>query len=161
MHLFPFEIAKVGRMSINESFSSFIQYVKAESLTKQQNQNIGASETEEQLSAAAPINEPTFSYNRAQTEVKSYIPSSTDQVQNSNTFSSITSTGDAAQDMLNLLLGPLLTKPVEETTTVVNCDDMLLNRPVRYHSQYHIVEESAPPLKKKTSLKDKVAMFLD
>lgn len=150
------------------NFLSSVQYVKAESLTDQHQQTVGASGPKENLSDADPSSDGCLSsLDGARTkglpdatEVKSNLPSASYQVQNSSTLSNISSTGDAAQDMLNLLLGPLLMKPVEESTTT-NSDEMLFDRPVQNQSQIHNVEELAPAVKKKTSLKDKVAMFFD
>lgn len=143
------------------------EYVKVESLTEQHQQTVEANQQEEKLSATDPsFDESVLSFDNGQTkcvstitEVKPNFPSSIEKVQtNTSTFSD---TGDAAQDMLNLLLGPLLTKPAEESTTTLTRDDMLFDRPAQTHSRNQIVEELAPPAKKKTSLKDKVAMFFD
>lgn len=72
-------------------------------------------------------------------------------------------TGDPAQDMLNLFLGPLLKKPQKEEKTL---DLLSVNMKIHCNFDKHgesgvAVEHQAPLTKKKSSLKDKVAMFLD
>lgn len=73
-------------------------------------------------------------------------------------------TGDTAQDMLDLFLGPLLRKPPskereygpvesERLLSIQNSDKQVRNS--------LLLNEEAPVMKKKTSLKDKVAMFLE
>ncbi|XP_058098032.1 uncharacterized protein LOC131243005 [Magnolia sinica] len=72
-------------------------------------------------------------------------------------------TGDPAQDMLDLFLGPLLKKPRSEDRKVeLIMEDMSLACDLSKHIKSQVpVKESAPMMKKKSSLKDKVAMFLD
>lgn len=70
-------------------------------------------------------------------------------------------TGDPAQDMLNLFLGPLLKKPIakEETISIKN---IILPHEVK--NQHHDTVISDKPVtltKKKSSLRDAVAMLLD
>lgn len=70
-------------------------------------------------------------------------------------------TGDPAQDMLDLFLGPLLKKPFEQKTRSL-IKDMEFAYEFEMQSQNTVVgEEIEPLMKKKSSLKDKVAMFLD
>lgn len=73
------------------------------------------------------------------------------------------STGDPAQDMLDLLLGPLLKKPAwEENKIGLIKEDMTFAGDITKQRQNNIGTEVVVPLtKKKSSLKDKVAMFLD
>ncbi|XP_062172753.1 uncharacterized protein LOC133878220 isoform X2 [Alnus glutinosa] len=70
-------------------------------------------------------------------------------------------TVDPAQDMLDLFLGPLLKKPVvEEKKSFVK--DIAFAYEFERQTQNNVVgEEIEPLMKKKSSLKDKVAMFLD
>lgn len=75
-------------------------------------------------------------------------------------------TGDPAQDMLDLLLGPLLKKPAwEENKIGLTKEDMTFAGDItkqRQEPQNNIDTEVVVPLtKKKSSLKDKVAMLLD
>lgn len=70
-------------------------------------------------------------------------------------------TGDPAQDMLDLFLGPLLKKPFEQENRSF-IKDMEFAYEFERQSQNTVVgEEIEPLMKKKSSLKDKVAMFLD
>ncbi|OWM77609.1 hypothetical protein CDL15_Pgr017007 [Punica granatum] len=72
-------------------------------------------------------------------------------------------TGDPAQDMLNLLLGPLLKKRVDKDEK----EDELLTSSMSFTEEFSQkqttdgVRETIPQAKKKTSLKDKIAMFLE
>lgn len=72
-------------------------------------------------------------------------------------------TGDPTQDMLDLFLGPLLKKPLEEEKKAeVITDDMVFAHALRKQNQEIVLGDVPVPLtKKKSSLKDKVAMFLD
>ncbi|KAL5983138.1 hypothetical protein ACLOJK_017220 [Asimina triloba] len=72
----------------------------------------------------------------------------------------ISRTGNPAQDMLDLFLGPLLKKPQAEEKKFELMEDMIFaqgySKPIK--SQVPI---AVPLTKKKSSLKEKVAMFLD
>lgn len=72
-------------------------------------------------------------------------------------------TGDPAQDMLDLLLGPLLRKPAwEENKIGLIKEDLMFAGDIAKQRQNNIGTEVVVPLtKKKSSLKDKVAKFLD
>lgn len=73
-----------------------------------------------------------------------------------------TTTGDPAQDMLDLLLGPLLKKSIrkEEDASI---KDMILTHGVTNQQQHDAVVSNKPLnlTKKKSSLRDAVAMLLD
>lgn len=71
-------------------------------------------------------------------------------------------TGDPAHDMLDLFLGPLLKKPmeIEKMSEFIAKDvDFTLELKKKSHSDFG--DEMAPPMKKKSSLKDKVSLLLD
>ncbi|KAJ6839399.1 uncharacterized protein M6B38_314675 [Iris pallida] len=72
-------------------------------------------------------------------------------------------TGDAAQDMLNLFLGPLLKKPPpkERVCGVLESEGLLSIDKSDKEVRDMLLSEEAPVVKKKSSLKDKVAMFLE
>ncbi|THU69318.1 hypothetical protein C4D60_Mb08t13170 [Musa balbisiana] len=74
-------------------------------------------------------------------------------------------TGDAAQDMLDLLLGPLLKKPTSEeheNRTVATETMNLTHKPSEPSTtSKEIWKEEVLLTKRKSSLKDKVAMLLD
>lgn len=80
---------------------------------------------------------------------------------------SVSRTGDPAQDMLDLFLGPLLKKPVEDQNRAKFTANDIFDIEFRKLSetqkndagQEHTV--AAPVMKKKSSLKDKVAVLLD
>ncbi|OMO72385.1 hypothetical protein COLO4_27646 [Corchorus olitorius] len=73
----------------------------------------------------------------------------------------ISRTGDPAQDMLNLLLGPLLKKTEEEKRTEFILKDLKFANELEKGRQNDFKEETVPLTKKKCTLKDKVAMLLD
>ncbi|KAK1408753.1 hypothetical protein QVD17_40779 [Tagetes erecta] len=76
-------------------------------------------------------------------------------------FDSINTTGDPAQDMLDLFLGPLLKKPIAKEKTSSTNDIIVPNET---KNQQHAAVVSNKPVtstKKKCSLRDAVAMFLD
>ncbi|KAL2518575.1 Uncharacterized protein Adt_14822 [Abeliophyllum distichum] len=71
--------------------------------------------------------------------------------------------GDPTQDMLDLFLGPLLkrTREEEKNTNLIT-EEMSFAYEIKKQNRSVVVrEEQAPLTKKKSSLKDKVAMFLD
>lgn len=69
-------------------------------------------------------------------------------------------TGDPAQDMLDLFLGPLLKKSPEGNKPLVK--DMKFTYEFERFNQNNVFGEAAEPLmKKKSSLSEKVAKFLD
>ncbi|XP_031090705.1 uncharacterized protein LOC115995733 isoform X2 [Ipomoea triloba] len=73
-------------------------------------------------------------------------------------------TGSPAQDMLNLFLGPLLKKTQEEKEVEVARDDIYFayDRDLKSSNRnVDLKDLSAPLAKKKSSLKDKVAMLFD
>ncbi|KAI3976454.1 hypothetical protein MKX01_008312 [Papaver californicum] len=78
-------------------------------------------------------------------------------------ISSQSRTGDSTQDMLDLFLGPLLKIPQtggERSESVA--EDFNLACEFRKHKRNQVVGEEVVPLtKKKSSLKDRVAMFFD
>ncbi|KAL8208178.1 hypothetical protein R6Q57_007590 [Mikania cordata] len=70
-------------------------------------------------------------------------------------------TGDPAQDMLDLFLGPLLKKPIVKDETSLTRD---ITVPLEIKSQQHAAVISNKPVtltKKKSSFRDAVAMLLD
>jgi len=73
------------------------------------------------------------------------------------------STGDPARDMLDLFLGPLLLKTSREVERDANImtEKLMLDHELSQRSHNDAVVEVAPVTKKKSSLKDEVAMLLD
>lgn len=71
-------------------------------------------------------------------------------------------TGDPAQDMLNLFLGPLLSKTLEKEKSKYIVENAKITHEWTRQSQDEFGgEERVPLMKKRNTLKDKVAMFLD
>ncbi|KAK7404362.1 hypothetical protein VNO78_05203 [Psophocarpus tetragonolobus] len=77
--------------------------------------------------------------------------------------SSTSQTGDPAQDMLDLLLGSLLRKTLEkeEEKSKSIVENVEITREFTGQSQDELAGEVVPFIKKRKTLKDKVAMFLD
>ncbi|EEF43742.1 conserved hypothetical protein [Ricinus communis] len=75
----------------------------------------------------------------------------------------VTRTGDPAQDMLHLFLGPLLKKPLESIKTQNVIDDIVLVSDLKNQNHNDAPQQMLPlsNMKKKTSLKNKVSLFLD
>ncbi|XP_021899055.1 uncharacterized protein LOC110815536 [Carica papaya] len=69
--------------------------------------------------------------------------------------------GDPTQDMLDLFLGPLLKKPVQEKRTEFIKNDMEIDFEFRKSRQDDVGEEIVPLQKKKSSLREKVSLLLD
>jgi hypothetical protein len=71
-------------------------------------------------------------------------------------------TGDPAHDMLDLFLGPLLKKPVEkEMRSEFTTMDVDFTFELKKKTRNDFGDEMVPPMKKKSSLKDKVSLLLD
>ncbi|KVH95713.1 hypothetical protein Ccrd_002171 [Cynara cardunculus var. scolymus] len=70
-------------------------------------------------------------------------------------------TGDPAQDMLDLFLGPLLKKPIGKEETI-SIKDMIFPHEVKNQQNDAVISDKPVTLtKKKSSLRDAVAMLLD
>ncbi|CAL0304293.1 unnamed protein product [Lupinus luteus] len=75
---------------------------------------------------------------------------------------STSQTDNPAQDMLDLLLGPLLWNLPEKEKNKPTVDSLEFTDEFTGHSQAELAGEEMPPLmKRRSTLKDKVAMFLD
>ncbi|XP_052204145.1 uncharacterized protein LOC127809423 [Diospyros lotus] len=72
-------------------------------------------------------------------------------------------TGDPAQDMLDLFLGPLLKKPPAEENKfeIFKAEMTFAFQSKKQRENNTTTEEVVPLTKKKSSLRDKVSMFLD
>jgi hypothetical protein len=71
-------------------------------------------------------------------------------------------TGDIVQDMLNVFLGPLLSKPasyVKEPEPVESLSTTIYHVPEQKDWHSEVLRQGEPVVKKKSSLKDKVALF--
>ncbi|KAL2329100.1 hypothetical protein Fmac_022527 [Flemingia macrophylla] len=75
---------------------------------------------------------------------------------------STSQTGDPAQDMLDLFLGPLLRKTLEKEKSKSIVENIeIAHEFTRQSSDELARQEIVPLMKKRNTLKDKVAMFLD
>ncbi|KAF3327994.1 hypothetical protein FCM35_KLT06600 [Carex littledalei] len=88
-------------------------------------------------------------------------------IEDTNIPSNVVTTGNPAQDMLDLFLGPLLKKSppvkepaIESVEEVCNSSLVETNEKAVYREEKNPVEERETLVKKRSSLKDKVAMFL-
>ncbi|GMJ13394.1 hypothetical protein HRI_005008600 [Hibiscus trionum] len=70
-------------------------------------------------------------------------------------------TGDPAQDMLDLFLGPWLKKTAEEKRSEFVMRDLTFSNELGKGTRNDVKEETIPLTKKKCTLRDKVAMLLD
>ncbi|KAK6252094.1 hypothetical protein QUC31_013814 [Theobroma cacao] len=140
------------------------EYVKADKGVELQELSIRECEFGRQLSTTAssktksessliddnqrlPAHETTYDSTQSLTDEKRFINTSR--------------TGDPAQDMLDLFLGPLLKKTAEEKRTEFFTKDLAFANELGKGSQNDVKEETAPLTKKKSTLRDKVAMLLD
>ncbi|KAJ8759244.1 hypothetical protein K2173_006764 [Erythroxylum novogranatense] len=145
-------------LTVEDLVSIAEEYVKAHENSKQQQHFLVNKEQELQ------IGHPPSSFS----EKSVYVPDGKhkspavelhDSVDNlRNEQSSLTSSskpGDPAQDMLDLLLGPLLKKPPMERKEELIVENIAFTDSVKMESQNYSREEIARPMKKKSSLKDK------
>lgn len=101
-------------------------------------------------------------------EIKNSLDSGKEDLSNSTSktgegiATSTSRTGDPAQDMLNLFLGPLLSKTLEKEKSKYIVDSAKFTHEFTRQSQDEFGgEERVPLMKKRSTLKDKVSMFLD
>lgn len=109
------------------------------------------------------------STSKPSTDSSDYAPSEKNNLkEDTNVPSNVGKTGDPAQDMLDLFLGPLLKKPppvkqpiIEPVEEVCNTSSLAeTSEKTVYRGEKNAVEERETLVKKRSSLKDKVAMFL-
>lgn len=144
------------------------QYVEADKVMEQHKLNCRECELERQSQAI------DFSRNEAGSSLKAEQSNRISPIHDTVTshkstmisvggvVSNPSRTGDPAQDMLDLFLGPLLKKPLEEKKQFeFVTENTKYVREFKNQCQNDVVEEMVPLTKKKSSLKDKVAVFLD
>ena len=146
-----------------------LQYVEADKVMEQHKLNSRKCELESQSPAIDfSRNEAGSSLNAKQSnrilpthDTVTYHSSTTISA-GEGVVSNPSRTADPAQDMLDLFLGPLLKKPLEEKKQFeFVSEDVKFVHEYKKQCQNDVVEESVPLTKKKSSLKDKVAVFLD
>lgn len=150
--------AKISYVSI---MVFFVQYVQADRERGEvQSSSSRELESEKELLASTSLENGDILNQKLSTD--SAMGSMSEQ-----SLVSVSRTGDPAQDMLDLFLGPLLKKPVEDQNrTKFTANDIfdiefrkLSETQKNDAGQEHTV--AAPVMKKKSSLKDKVAVLLD
>uniref|UniRef100_A0A5B7CBJ5 Uncharacterized protein n=1 Tax=Davidia involucrata TaxID=16924 RepID=A0A5B7CBJ5_DAVIN len=159
-----------GELTMEDLMNIAEEYVKANKDMEQQSSDRVHTAASHPVAAAVSRNESGGSLNAPQSYRRSPVRKETASIHNStenltsggNVISSIR-TGDPTQDMLNLFLGPLLKKPLEEDKKMeLITEDMTFTNELRKQNQNDVLgEEVVPLMKKKSSLKDKVALFLD
>lgn len=95
-------------------------------------------------------------------DFKTSVPHSTEISGGEKVDIGARTTGDPAKDMLDLFLGPLLKKSVENEQSKFVTTDVQFSCDLKSQNQRHNdnVGEVVTVMKKKSSLKDKVAIFL-
>lgn len=148
----------------------YMQYVRTDKNMEQEQVSNGKCESESRLSPAiSPTAESEGfvggrNFDRTSpTHNISDAYKSNGSLKSEQTVINTSITGDPAHDMLDLFLGPLLKKPLEkEKKTEFVMDDVAFCPNFEIQSQKStVMEEAAAATKKKSSLKDKVAMLLD
>lgn len=142
--------------------NALLQIIASNKDVEQQKQHLGRSETpmrasgnvqQYSLDAVADPNEILDDAKHTKNN-SAGVPTSEE------TVVGIKRTGDPAQDMLDLFLGPWLRKPVEEEKmSQFVADEVIPMQDQEKQSHSVVIVEAVSPLKKKSSLKDKVAMF--
>lgn len=154
-----------GELTVEDLMSIAQEYVKADKVMEQHKLNSKECELKSQFPATDFYrNEAGGSLNAAQSNRR--LPAQDAVTSHKLTMisagdgivSNPSRTGDPAQDMLDLFLGPLLKKPLEEKKQFA-----FVTEDVKFVHEFkkQCQEEMVPLTKKKSSLKDKVAVFLD
>ncbi|XP_059649848.1 uncharacterized protein LOC132295571 [Cornus florida] len=155
-----------GELTVEDLMSIAKEYIETDKDTDQQQLLDRKQEEECQWSATSfSTDRLEGSLNVPQCSRKLPMPKETTFTENSTKEGIISNpiTGDPTQDMLDLFLGPLLNKPLEEEKKVESIvQDLTFSYELKIHNQNDVLGEELVPLtKKKSSLKDKVAFFLD
>ncbi|XVF85615.1 hypothetical protein PTKIN_Ptkin17bG0131000 [Pterospermum kingtungense] len=142
------------------------EYVKADKETVMQEQSIREGEFARQLSTTASSKTESESFlialdGKRRSPARETTYDSTQSLKCEEHFTTTSRTGDPAQDMLNLFLGPLLKKTTEEKRTEFIANDLTFANGLGKGIRNDVKEETAPLTKKKCTLRDKVAMLLD
>lgn len=123
----------------------------------------GSSEAEFQANGSSQILSKC-SANKCSSHLKEFEGKDKDISGVEYSATNIKRTGDTAQDMLDLFLGPLLRKPPskERGYGAVESERLLsISNSDKQVGNSLLLNEEVPMVKKKSSLKDKVAMFLE
>lgn len=146
----------------------YMQYVKADEASRRKQTSGRECKLQRQLPTTASSKndlEESFivlddKHISASCETTSY--GSTMNLVSEESLISSSRIGDPAHDMLDLFLGPLLKKPVEkEKRSEFTTMDFDFTFELKKKSHNDFGDEMVPPMKKKSSLKDKVSLLLD
>lgn len=147
-------------LSVEDLVSIAEEIIASNKDVEQQRQHVGRLETPMRANVQQYSLDAGATHNEILDDAKHTKNDSTGVPTDEETVVSIKRTGDPAQDMLDLFLGPWLRKPVEEEKmSQLVADEVILMQDQKKQSHSVVSEEAASPLKKKSSLKDKVAMF--
>ncbi|GFS36780.1 hypothetical protein Acr_00g0047990 [Actinidia rufa] len=160
-----------GELTVDDLMSIAHEYIRTDEHKEQQQSSHRKQEAERQLPAISLSgNEsgglPNAPQNNRRSPKHNEIVSFHNSTGNSTGVVTVVNqcrTGDPAHDMLDLFLGPLLKKPPGEEHKIEFIEeDMSFACEIKKQRQNNIATDEVVPLtKKKRSLKDKVAMFLD
>ncbi|KAF8021716.1 hypothetical protein BT93_G1998 [Corymbia citriodora subsp. variegata] len=147
-------------LTVEDLMSIAEEIIASNKDAEQQRQHLGRSETPMRANVQQYSVDASAVHNEILDDAKHTKNNSTEVPTDKETVVSIKRTGDPAQDMLDLFLGPWLRKPVEEEKmSHFVADEVILMQDQKTQSHSVVSVEAASPLKKKSSLKDKVAMF--
>ncbi|KAL7001488.1 hypothetical protein U1Q18_002640 [Sarracenia purpurea var. burkii] len=159
-----------GELTMEDLMSIAKEYTRTDEPLEQQRSSHRGQEGDRQLPAISLSgnesgrlpNAPKSSRRSPTHKEISSVHNSTGTSAGGGTIVNRSRTGDPAQDMLDLFLGPLLKKPDGEENKIELIEkEMLFSCEIVKQRQGNIASEVVPLTKKKSSLKDKVAMFLD
>lgn len=157
-----------GELTMEDLLSIAKEYVRANTDAEQQQLSNSNCELESQFQSTSPSTRDPFTGPQSNQILPAHEPTAASSKSSENLTSkeilfSSNRTGDPAQDMLSLFLGPLLKQPVEEKkNTEIITEDMAFVSEYRKQSQNTAVgEELVSLMMMKRSIKDQVAMFLD
>lgn len=159
----PSQSEEEDELTMEDIMSIAEEFVKAEKNMCQQQLSIQQDQSEVQLPASAlSIHESGVSFKCSNSKQEwcghETVGSSYDMTE----CPTSEETGNPTQDMLDLLLGPLLKKPiVQGKKNEFILQDLASDYDIRNQKKNNMTKEVIPSLKKKSSLKDKVAMLLD
>ncbi|KAK3222476.1 hypothetical protein Dsin_009501 [Dipteronia sinensis] len=162
--------AKDAELTVQDLLSIAKEYVEADAVTAEVQSSTTHFESQNQLLTTIAVEKdskgsfaaPNNSVRTSLTHPTTASCNSASSLTGENCLLSAATTGDPAQDMLDLFLGPLLKKPIQqEKKTEFTANDMVFSNKLQKLSQSDVREEIVYPMKTKSSLKDKVAMLLD
>ncbi|KAK2635764.1 hypothetical protein Ddye_030556 [Dipteronia dyeriana] len=157
---------KDAELTVQDLLSIAKEYVEADAVTAEVQPSATHFESQNQLMTTIGIEKDSKSapnsVRTSPTHPTTASRNATSSFTGEKCLLSAATTGDPAQDMLDLFLGPLLKKPIQqEKKTEFTANGMVFTNKLQKLSQSDVREEMVYPMKTKSSLKDKVAMLLD